>query len=453
MPESQHVEWKQTWRDEFLKWICGFANAEGGVLEIGRADDGTPVGVADAKTLLEELPNKIRDVLGIIADVHLIQEAGRDLIRIRVEPYPSPISYKGQYHYRSGSTKQELKGPALEQFLLKKRGLHWDGVPEPGFALADCQAAALEDLVQRGQSAGRIDAGVTTADRQVLLGNLNLAEGAYLKRAAALLFAKDPERFALGASIKLGFFINDADLRYQDEVRGPLIQQVDRAMELLTTKYLKAYISYRGIQRIERFVVPREALREALLNAVIHKDYSTGIPIQIRVYDNQVRIWNDGRLPDGWTADTLLGAHASKPYNPLIAAAFFRAGMIESWGRGIQKITSACATAGCPKPTFVVDQGGLMLTFPEPAWLKEVAPEASGITQPGLGDGLGEKLGESRAAILAAMRANPTVSTPMLAEQLGLSTTAIDKHLKALRESGLIRRVGPAKGGHWEVLS
>ena len=119
MPESQHTEWKQTWRDEFLKWICGFANAEGGVLEIGRADDGTLVGVPNAKILLEELPNKIRDVLGIVADVHLTHEAGKDLIRIRVDPYPSPISYKGQYHYRSGSTKQELRGPALEQFLLK----------------------------------------------------------------------------------------------------------------------------------------------------------------------------------------------------------------------------------------------------------------------------------------------------------------------------------------------
>ncbi|MBF0245970.1 MAG: ATP-binding protein, partial [Planctomycetes bacterium] len=120
MPESQNIEWKQSWRDEFLKWICGFANAEGGVLEVGRNDKGLAVGVRDAGRLLEDIPNKIRDVLGIVADVQLIQENGKELIRIKVEPYPSPISYKGQYHIRSGSTKQELKGPALEQFLLKK---------------------------------------------------------------------------------------------------------------------------------------------------------------------------------------------------------------------------------------------------------------------------------------------------------------------------------------------
>ena len=96
----------------------------------------------------------------------------------------------------------------------------------------------------------------------------------------------------------------------------------------------------------------KQTWREAFLNAVIHKDSSSGVPIQIRVYDHQVRMWNDGHLPEGWTADTLPGAYASRPCNPLIAAAFFRVGMIESWGRGIKKRLSACAAAGCPKPLF-----------------------------------------------------------------------------------------------------
>ena len=112
MKETQQVEWKTSWRDEYLRWICGFANAEGGVLVLGRNDKGVPVGVDDSRRLLEELPNKIRDVLGIMADVHLVKEAGKELVEVHVEPYPSPISYKWEYHYRSGSTKQELKGPA-----------------------------------------------------------------------------------------------------------------------------------------------------------------------------------------------------------------------------------------------------------------------------------------------------------------------------------------------------
>ena len=132
MKESQHTEWKESWRDDYLRWVCGFANAEGGTLVIGRNDRGQAVGVANAARLLEEIPNKVRDVLGIMVDVNLLVEDGKELLEIRVEPYPSPISYKGEYHFRSGSTKQELKGAALSHFLLKKQGLHWDGAPLHG---------------------------------------------------------------------------------------------------------------------------------------------------------------------------------------------------------------------------------------------------------------------------------------------------------------------------------
>jgi ATP-dependent DNA helicase RecG len=141
--EHQHVEWKESWRDEYLRWLCGFANAEGGVLVIGRNDRGEAVGVKNAGRLLEELPNKIRDVLGIMTDVRLVFEGGKELIEIHVEAYPSPISYKGEYHVRSGSTKQELKGAALDRFLLSKQGRTWDAVPVPHVAVGDLSGEAI----------------------------------------------------------------------------------------------------------------------------------------------------------------------------------------------------------------------------------------------------------------------------------------------------------------------
>jgi ATP-dependent DNA helicase RecG len=116
-PESQNLEYKETWHDEYLKWICGFANAIGGQLHIGKDDKGNVIGLHNAKKLMEDLPNKIRDLLGIIVDVNLKTENGKAYIVIKVEPYPYPISYKGTYHYRSGSTKQELKGAALDRFF------------------------------------------------------------------------------------------------------------------------------------------------------------------------------------------------------------------------------------------------------------------------------------------------------------------------------------------------
>ncbi len=133
--------------------------------------------------------------------------------------------------------------------------------------------------------------------------------------------------------------MTDDDLRYQDEVHGNLFEQVEKTLEMLHTKYLKAYISYKGLQRREAFLFPFAALREALLNAVVHKDYSSGIPIQISVYDERIVMWNPGELSEKWTLARQIGKHSSHPFNPLIANAFFRAGYIESWGRGIEKIS------------------------------------------------------------------------------------------------------------------
>ena len=171
---------------------------------------------------------------------------------------------------------------------------------------------------------------------------MRLTEDNALKRAAALIFYNDPEKFITGAYIKIGYFKEDADLIYQDEIHGNLFHQVKATIDLLTTKYLKALITYEGIQRIETLPIPREALREALLNAIVHKSYESLTPIQIGVYDDKLEIWNCGTLPDEWTIKNLLGKHRSRPYNPDIANVFFRAGEIEAWGRGIERMILAC---------------------------------------------------------------------------------------------------------------
>jgi ATP-dependent DNA helicase RecG len=363
MKETQHIEWKESWRDEYLRWICGFANAEGGVLVIGRNDRGEAVGVKDASRLLQDIPNKVRDILGIMVDVNLIEEAGKETVEIVVEPYPSPVSYKGEYHYRSGSTKQELKGAALDRFLLRKQGLHWDGVPVPYVTLADLDDQPLAYFRNRAEHSGRLSPAILRETDTDLIDKLHLMEGRYLKRAAVLLFHPDPERFVTGAFVKIGYFLNDADLLYQDEVHGDLFTQVNETVDRLLIKYLKARISYEGVQRVETYPVPEEALREAVTNAIAYKDYASATPIQISVYDDKIMLWNPGHLPSGWTAARLLKKHLSEPYNPDVANAFFRAGMIEAWGRGIEKILAACQAAGVSEPELRYEHTGLWVVF------------------------------------------------------------------------------------------
>ncbi len=452
MTEHQNLEWKESWRDEYLRWICGFANAQGGKLVIGKNDRGEVVGVKDAQRLLEELPNKVRDILGILVDVDLKKTGGKEFIEITVDPYPYPISYKGQYHYRSGSTKQELKGAALDRFLLKKQGKHWDGVPLPGLNVRKLAGPALKRFRERAKESGRMDPAVLRESAARLVENLHLVEGRYLKRAAALLFHSDPERFVTGAHVKVGFFRTDSDLLYHDEISGDLFIQVDKTMELLLTKYLRAGIRYEGVQRIESFPVPEAALREVLLNAVVHKDYSSGSPIQISVYDDKLMVWNAGELPADWTLKKLTGKHPSEPFNPDIANAFFRAGMIEAWGRGIQKIQDECRLAGVSPPVFRVDDG---------LWVEFAFPSLRGTTQgePGVQAPVQTRVetpvqrkAKTPEQVLKALRANPKATLADVAALIGKSVSTVERAAAKLVQSGHLRFVGPKKAGHWEVL-
>jgi ATP-dependent DNA helicase RecG len=363
MPETQNIEYKQSWRDEYLKWICGFANANGGSIFIGKDDNGNLVGVTDAKRLLEEIPNKVRDVLGILADVNLHTTAQGDFIEIIVEGYPYPVNYKGQYHYRSGSTKQELKGTALDKFLLQKKGKRWDGVPVPKVTVKDLKHDSFEFFRKRAFKSQRIEEDILTDTNELLIENLQLKENEFLKRAAILLFHSNPENFVTGAYIKIGYFETDDDLKFQNEIHGNLFEQIEKAMDLLFTKYIKAAISYEGINRVETYEYPRDAVREALLNAIAHKDYSGGVPIQISVYSDKIIIWNEGHLPENWTVKNLLEKHASRPYNPDIANTLFRSGYIESWGRGTIKMIRECKQAGIPEPIFKYDSSDISIEF------------------------------------------------------------------------------------------
>lgn len=363
MPEDQNVEWKKSWKDEYLKWICGFANANGGKIVIGKDDSGKIVDLKNSKQLLEDIPNKTRDILGIVVEVNLHQTSEGDFIEIIVEDHPFPVNYKGQYHYRSGSTKQELKGTALDKFLLQKKGKRWDGVPVPKVTISDLKPETFQFFRKKAIKAQRVDEETLSDDNENLLENLKLIENNYLKRAAILLFHPNPETFVTGAYIKIGYFEADDELKYQDEVQGNIFDQIEKTIDLLFTKYIKSSISYEGLNRVEKYDYPKDAVREALLNAVSHKDYAGAVPIQISVYPEKILFWNEGQLPDNWTIEKLFVKHPSKPFNPDIANVLFRSGYIEAWGRGIRKMINECVRAGLPEPKFFYDMSGFWVEF------------------------------------------------------------------------------------------
>lgn len=243
-------------------------------------------------------------------------------------------------------------------FLSEYHGIC--GTPEGYLAAFRKKAVAKKRMTEAEAS----------APDDVLLHDLKLYDHNRLVRAAALMFHPDPEQYVTGAYIKIAYFAPAGaygqnkvdDIIYSDDIHGPLMMQVDKAIDLIYTKYLKALISYNGLQRIETFLWPKEGFREVLLNSVNHKAYETGIPIQIRVYDDKITIWNDGQWPDKIDVARVYERHPSIPHNPKMADVFYRSGEIESWGSGFDKIKMECDQALAPYPVINANpKGGVEL--------------------------------------------------------------------------------------------
>jgi ATP-dependent DNA helicase RecG len=350
--ESQNIEWKESWQDRYYNWICAFANAQGGKIYIGIDDKGIVKGITDSEKLLEDIPNKTRSQMGIMVDVNLHSKDGLYFLEIEVNAYPNPISLRGKYYYRSGSTTQELVGSALDKFILERQGKKWDGVPVPGVVVADLDKQAFDIFRRNSGKSERLSNEALELSNEQLLESLHLKDGTYLKRACVLLFHPDPEKFITGAFVKIGMFDTNDELKYQDEIHGSLMHQAEELLLLLRTKYDIATISYDGGTRHEKFFFPPMAIREALMNAIVHKDYSGGAPIQISVYHDKIIFWNQGQLPENWTVEKLTKKHSSIPFNPDIANTFFRVGFIESWGQGTNKMINACKQHEIAPPRF-----------------------------------------------------------------------------------------------------
>lgn len=288
----------------------------------------------------------------------------------------------------------------------------------------------------------------------ILMDNLHLIdEDGYLIRAAMLAFYKDPEKWVTGSYIKIGYFgKSDSDLVYQDEVHGPLIEQVDKTVDLVYTKYMKALIDYEGVQRIEQFMFHKDAFREILLNAIVHKDYSSYNPIQISVYEDKIYIWNDGEMPPNLdSTDKLFMKHSSKPFNPKLANVFFKSGMIEAWGRGFEKIREACALYDGPLPEYEINEAEIMVLCKACDRYLELIPAKkkvdSIISDERIMSGkMSELRKEPIVKIVNYLKDNEEITTAKGVEITGKSEAQVRRYLKVLCNLGIIKSTRTTKG-------
>ena len=490
MREDQNTEFKQSWSDLNLKSICAFANTDGGRLYVGIDDNGNIVGLQNAKARIEDIPNTIRNKLGLFVSLIAKNEGGKDYLEIIVPKMEQPVFFDGKIYIRVGSTNQLVEGNNLIEFILRKSTATWDAVVEPNVSIDDLDENSFRILLDDGIRNKRLMEYDKNLTRRELLEKMSLIKNGKLTRAAILLFHPHPEYFFGGAHIKLGYFNEKNQLRYQDELYGSLLSLAKQAEELLVLKYFYATIDYDGLVRVETLPYPREAVREGILNALMHNNYMSDQPISIRVSPYEMWIYNRSIFPSGWTEETLYSSHESKLLNPNIAVGFFRAGLVERFGSGIQKIISSCIANGNPSPKYSIQPDMVTLKMgsrPENIELAlghkqkkeyegvtndvDVNPENEGVNPENEGvnpenEGVNpeneganpeneiknSKILIRRKSILQLIMESDNINTSMLSKILSCSDATIERDLSWLRTNGYIIRNGSDKSGRWLII-
>jgi ATP-dependent DNA helicase RecG len=305
-------------------------------------------------------------MLGITTSITPQKAGDKNAIMIQVEKSKNPVSFQSRFYVRSGSTTQELKGTELQNYILRANNMTWDEVTMPQADFDDIDRETVARFVRRAVDYNRLPATTDANNLPLLFNNLNLTdENGELTRASLLLFGKRTQRWFLQARFKIGRFNGSSStaLMVHDAVEGNLFEMPDKVMDLLKAKYLLSPIHYEGLQRVEALEIPEKAMREAVLNAIIHRDYASTSNIDLRIFDSTISLWNHGDLPPQLDIEQLKDTHASYPRNKLIANIFYRAGYIEAWGRGIQTIVEEVTTNGLLSPTFTNDRWSFTVTF------------------------------------------------------------------------------------------
>ena len=370
--ESETLEFKREWTDRALQDLAAFANTEGGRLLLGIRDDGEVVGMSADDKEIQRMTNIIAAQLGITPSVRTVEIEGRPVVEIRVEPSPGLVPCGGRYLRRVGTTNRDFRPDQLARHILERSGHSWDALAS-GWTLDEVDPETVNRFARLARS--RLPQ-LDSSSMEQTLENLQLLESGKLKNAGVLLFGKEPQRLFPLVQVRIGIF-RGSEILDSHDFRRSLWEQLDGAMERFR-QVLKVRFDTRveeptleGLRRREIWEYPLEALREALINALIHRDYMMPADIQIKIHEDSLEIWNAGELPSPLRPEDLRGPHRSVLRNPLIAQVFYFAGLIERWGSGTLKIMDLCRQQGLPEPMFENQQGGFLVTFAKDPYTPE----------------------------------------------------------------------------------
>jgi ATP-dependent DNA helicase RecG len=536
--ENDHVEFKRSLAEEkeIIETIGAFLNHKGGLIIVGY--DEKKRNIVDVNTgaeTIQRFVNKVKLVTNpqVLVGIYEMEYKKKNLLIISVIDHPiKPVSVYGKFYRRRLNSNHLMTPIEISNLHLISLNSSWDYQIAQDSSLKDIDMDIVDWFIKTLNE---------VKEKKVTESPLKFLEKCEIIRenkptfAALLLFPKNPS-FVL--DVQIGLFEDDITIKKDKNIKKSALFEVDEIMDFITAYITKEFIITGKPRREERWQYPLDAIREIVINAVIHRDYQEGTHTQIKVYRDKIKFWNSGKLPPDLSIETIkAGLSKSRPRNRLIAQTFKELGLIEKYGAGVKRVIDDFKAYGLDEPDFTEIAGGFEVIVLDK--VKEDQPgknETAKITQPiiqpttqittqmttqnttqkileligynpkitrkemargigisedgikynlnklkekgiiirkgtlrsgyweirkikesniknsgRLGKKLGEGLGETQSRIISLMVEDNKISIPLLSEKIGISTTAVEKHIDRLKKEGFINRIGSARGGYWEI--
>jgi len=445
--EGLAVEFKEHFSSRIVEDMAAFANTKGGLIILGVRDDKTVIG--------EELTNDLK------ARINSLGRNCSPPIQVKIRPVENlviievpqgeekPYGCSAGYFRRLDGTTQKMTNHELRIMFREYEAVSFEEKINKDVAWQDISRDKIRNFLKEA------DIGIKKIVAQDILTSLNVAHKDKITNAGVLFFAENPRKFILHAQMTLIAFKGKDRIHIFDrqDIQDDLLTQFNGAVFFLK-KHLNLRSEIKGVNREDIYEIPIPALREAIANAIIHRDYGMrGTSLMVEVYDDRVEIINPGGLPAGLEKKDF--GKISIRRNERIADLFFRMDKVELAGTGIRRMKEAMVAAGLPPPKI------RQTTFCNISFKRPIVDgkfESMGKTKLGekvtekVTNKVTERVTENQSLILKGMRQDNQITSKILSEVVGISERKIKENIKLLKNKGRIKRIGPARGGHWEVV-
>jgi len=444
--ESETLEFKSSFSRDVIETAVAFANTGGGTILVGVSDSGTIIGVTVGEESLQTWTNEIKQntVPSIIPGIETLCLENKTVVCIRVDEFPvKPVGFKDRYYKRVANSNHRMNLTEMANMHLQSMQLSWDAYPDEQTSVQQLSEEKIDHFLERVRQGGRF---TVEGDRDVILEKLGYVKNGNPTHAAVLLFGKNVPPY----SLHIGRFKTPSMIIDDRMIRGTLFEAAEEAMQFIISHLKVAFEITGKIERNEIFEYPVSALRELLLNTVVHRDYTSPTDIQIKIFDNAITFFNPGKLYGGLTIEELkTDSYQSRTRNKLIAEAFYLTHDIEKYGSGYLRVRNEIAQYPTMSFDYRESGDGYLVRLEYTEQRTETTPKCSPKSSP-----KSSPKGSPKTAdlILELIRENPKISTTIIGEHLGISKRAVLKQTQTLKKAGCLRYVGPARGGHWDVL-